>query len=86
MDSDQADQLERLAPADRKPARKYMSERVDWYSKGDGVIVEANGSQIIVRVVDRKGRRDRLAITAPPGAVFRPLDRDARDETDENVR
>ena len=64
-----------------RPTRRHTratpnaSRFIDWFSKGDGVAVEANGNRTIIRIVDRKGRRNRLDITVPPGAVFRPLDR-----------
>ena len=48
-----------------------VSQDIDWYSKGQQRIVEANGVRVVVRLVDRRGRRGRIAITAPPGAVFR---------------
>ena len=43
---------------------------IDWYAEGEERIVEAGGVQIAVRFVGRKGRRGRIAITAPPGATF----------------
>jgi hypothetical protein len=55
------------------PAKACQS--IDWYAEGDERIVDADGIQIAVRFIGRKGRRGRIAITAPPGAVFRSLDR-----------
>ena len=52
-----------------------VSKSVDWYHEGDERIVEADGIQITVRFVGRKGRRGRIAITAPPGATFQASDR-----------
>ncbi len=51
-----------------------VSQSVDWYHEGDERIVEADGMQVVVRFVGRKGRRGRIAITAPPGAAFRTRD------------
>jgi hypothetical protein len=51
-----------------------VSQCVDWYAEGEERIVEAGGMQVVVRFVGRKGRRGRIAITAPPGAAFRTLD------------
>ena len=51
------------------------SQCIDWYSEGEERIVEADGVQVVVRFVGRKGRRGRIAITAPPGAAFRTHDR-----------
>ncbi len=50
------------------------SQCIDWYAEGEERIVEACGIRIAVRFVGRKGRRGRIAIAAPPGAVFRTLD------------
>ncbi len=51
-----------------------VSKSVEWYHEGEERIVQAGGIQITVRFVGRKGRRGRIAITAPPGAAFRSLD------------
>ena len=51
------------------------SQSIDWYAEGEERIVEAGGIRIAVRFVGRKGRRGRIAITAPPGAAFRTRDR-----------
>ncbi len=47
------------------------SQSIDWYADGEERTVEVGGIQIVVRFVGRKGRRGRIAITAPPGAAFR---------------
>jgi hypothetical protein len=44
---------------------------VEWYTDGQVRVVDVNGVRVVVRFVGRKGRRARIAITAPPGAVFR---------------
>ena len=47
------------------------SQTIDWYSDGKARTVEIDGVEVIVRFVGRKGRRARIAILAPAGAVFR---------------
>jgi hypothetical protein len=46
------------------------SRCVDWFHEGETKVVEANGVRVIVRFIGRKGRRGRIAIEAPAGAVF----------------
>ena len=48
---------------------------IDWYSEGQTRVVEVNGVRVTVRFVGRNGRRARIAIEAPAGAVFRGEDR-----------
>ena len=50
------------------PGRDCQS--VEWYSEGQFRIVELNGIRVTIRFVGRRGRRARIAITAPSGAVF----------------
>ena len=61
--------------ANRKPPSAAVSRSIDWYAEGEERIVDAGGIQVAVRFVGRKGRRGRIAITAPPGAAFRACDR-----------
>jgi len=44
---------------------------IDWFSEGESKVVEVDGVRIVVRFIGRKGRRGRIAIEAPAGAVFR---------------
>jgi hypothetical protein len=46
------------------------SQSIDWYAEGQSRSVEVDGVRIIVRFIGRKGRRGRIAIEAPSGAVF----------------
>jgi hypothetical protein len=46
------------------------SVSIDWYSEGESRTVAVDGVQVTVRFVGRKGRRGRIAIEAPAGAVF----------------
>ena len=48
-----------------------VSQSIDWYAEGEERTVDAGGMRVVVRFVGRKGRRGRIAITAPPGAAFR---------------
>ena len=48
-----------------------ICQSIEWYSEGQTRIVDVRGVQIAIRLVARKGRRSRIAITAPAGAVFR---------------
>ena len=52
-----------------------VSQCIDWYAEGEERVVEAGGIRIVIRFVGRKGRRGRIAITAPPGATFLACDR-----------
>ena len=47
--------------------------RIDWYHPGQSRTVEVSGVEVTVRFVGRKGRRGRIAITAPAGAAFHAL-------------
>jgi hypothetical protein len=46
------------------------SQIVNWYHPGQSRIVDIAGVQITVRFVGRKGRRGRIAITAPAAATY----------------
>ena len=46
-------------------------QSIDWYHEGEERTVEVAGVRITVRFIGRKGRRGRIAIEAPAGAVFR---------------
>lgn len=48
-----------------------VCQSIDWYAEGQSRTVEVNGIEVTFRYVGRKGRRARIAITAPAGAVFR---------------
>jgi hypothetical protein len=57
--------------------REYSSKRrapvcqsIDWYAEGESRTVEVDGVRITVRFIGRRGRRGRIAIEAPAGAVF----------------
>jgi hypothetical protein len=46
-------------------------QSIDWYHEGQSRSVEVDSVTVTVRFVGRKGRKARIAITAPAGAVFR---------------
>jgi hypothetical protein len=62
-----------------------VSKSVEWYHEGDERTVEAGGVQITIRFVGRKGRRGRIAITAPPGATFQTSDRPGTDRSPDRL-
>ena len=66
---------DRTAIPNRTRVPAHTSQSIDWYAEGEERIVEADGIQVVVRLVGRKGRRARIAITAPPGAAFQERDR-----------
>src|SRR5262245_58423011 len=56
------------------------STSFDWYSEGNGRVVEIGSAKVSIRYIGRKGRRARISITAPAGAVFRASDVDGDDK------
>jgi hypothetical protein len=72
MESQQKNDQDATSNRTHVPAE--ASQSIDWYAEGEERVVEADGIQISVRFVGRKGRRGRIAITAPPGAAFRTHD------------
>jgi hypothetical protein len=50
------------------------SQSIEWFHEGETRIVRVNNVQVSVRFVGRRGRRARIAIEAPAGAVFRSLE------------
>lgn len=67
---------DQLMHSPNKHAKKSKPEpptstSIDWYAEGETRIVEVDGMRVIIRFVGRKGRRARIAIIAPAGAIFR---------------
>lgn len=50
--------------------RVRLCQSIDWYAEGEERTVEVDGIRVTIRFVGRQGRRARIAITAPSGAVF----------------
>jgi len=53
---------------------RQTTQSIDWYAPGQSRTVEIDGVQVTVRFVGRNGRRARIAIVAPAGAVLRDAD------------
>ena len=64
----------RVADDHRELPVATLSQSIDWYAEGQSRVVEIGDVQVIVRCVGKKGRRARISITAPAGAVFQSLD------------
>ena len=58
-----------LPPGNRAPTQG-TSQSIEWFHEGETRIVSVDGVQVTVRFVGRRGRRARIAITAPSGALF----------------
>jgi hypothetical protein len=61
---------ENVKADDTARAEAHTSVCIDWYSEGETRVVEVDGMRVVVRFVGRKGRRGRIVIEAPAGAVF----------------
>lgn len=53
-----------------KPDASHQVRHVAWFHPGQLGTIEINGLQVSVKLIQRKGRRARIAIAAPAGAVF----------------
>jgi|WetSurMetagenome_2_1015567.scaffolds.fasta_scaffold2008356_1 hypothetical protein len=73
MDSQQNDNQD--TTGQRTHASTESSRSIDWYAEGEERVVEVGGVQVVIRFVGRRGRRARIAITAPPGTAFLSSDR-----------
>jgi hypothetical protein len=47
------------------PRQKSTYQFIDWYCEGECRTVKVGGKEVAVRLVARKGRRARIAITIP---------------------
>ena len=56
------------------PVARTVSQSIDWYHPGESRVVNVGGVQVTVRFVGRKGRRGRIAITAPAGVTISAID------------
>jgi hypothetical protein len=59
-----------------------MCQSIEWFCEGQSRIVDVGGIQVAIRLVARKGRRSRIAIKAPAGAVFRAAEGDDFDSVE----
>lgn len=55
------------SPVGLLPTVAPQSRSIEWYHEGQSRVFEARGVQIEVRLIDRKGRRARIAIVATTG-------------------
>ena len=61
---------------------EIASESIEWLAPGQQRVVRVAGVQITMRLVGRKGRRARISISAPAGAVFSSVEpREAQEPT-----
>jgi hypothetical protein len=60
------------APSNAVPS--VQSTSIEWYHEGETRVVGVDGVQLTIRLVGRRGRRARIAIEAPAGAVFRSVE------------
>jgi hypothetical protein len=59
-----------IEPKPGEPVKPPPSTHIDWYSEGETRIVRIDGVEVRIRFVGRKGRRGRILVEAPAGAVF----------------
>ncbi len=59
-----------VPPSDYGNAPK-LCQSIEWYAEGQSREVEVGGIRVTIRFVGRRGRRSRISIVAPSGAVFR---------------
>lgn len=57
--------------AQQSEPEQLNSTSIDWYAEGETRVLEVDGIRVTIRLVGRKGRRARIAIIGPAGAVFR---------------
>ena len=65
---DEERQFEPESPQQASP--DGCSQSTDWYAEGESCVVETGEVRIEIRFVGRKGRKGRIAITAPCGSRF----------------
>ena len=58
-------------PDQSHPPAEATTQCIDWYHEGQSRTVVVGDVNVTVRFVGRDGRRARVAITAPAGAIFR---------------
>lgn len=53
-----------------EPVKPPPSTHIDWYGMGETRVVRVGEVEVRIRFVGRKGRRGRILVEAPAGAVF----------------
>ena len=56
-----------------EPSTCTNCQSIGWYAEGVGRAVEVEGVIVVVKYLGRKGRRARIIIEAPSGAVFQDI-------------
>ncbi len=59
----------------QRQAEPPTCQLIDWFHEGDERDVQIGALRVTIRFVGRKGRRARIAITAPTGVVFRSVEK-----------
>ena len=71
--------------AGREPRTdQHTVRQINWFRPGESHTVSIGGMQVIIRFVGRRGRRGRIAITAPCGACFSRSDITSNTTSDED--
>jgi hypothetical protein len=65
------------------PDETGSGRSIEWYSQGQTRVITVGSVRVTVRFVGRKGRRARIAIAGPPGAVFHTAEGEPPGGTDE---
>ncbi len=59
-----------MEPKPEAPAKQPTCQIIDWYSEGETRVLSVDGVEVRIRFVGRKGRRGRILVEAPAGALF----------------
>ncbi|WP_425613610.1 hypothetical protein NA78x_003445 [Anatilimnocola sp. NA78] len=59
-----------IEPKPNPDVKHPTSQNIDWYSEGETRVVRVDGVEVRIRFIGRKGRRGRILVEAPAGAVF----------------
>lgn len=58
--------LIRQTPENQIPMGGERSEVMDWLAPGQSCSLQIGGANVVIRLIERKGRRARISITATP--------------------
>ncbi|QDU28848.1 hypothetical protein ETAA8_39530 [Anatilimnocola aggregata] len=59
-----------IEPQSNHDVKHPTSQCIDWYSEGETRVVRVDGVEVRIRFIGRKGRRGRILVEAPAGAVI----------------
>lgn len=65
-----ASTLQQENPGQEAVQPSMTCKSIDWYSEGETRVVRIGDVEVLIRLVARKGRRGRILVEAPAGAVF----------------